>query len=151
MNETFFLCNEYYLKRIYLHVRTILIKCIHLHVRTISIKLFYYFSILFYYYFIYTHSVEKTVEKIEDACRFTSRLLEHGDAVEILALRRIVGTQLMNLIKNTPKPNVSFSIQFQTDYNEFEKALKVGCYIMYSHISANRNMLRKYMIVGNIW
>lgn len=71
------------------------------------------------------------MEKIEDACRFTSRLLEHGDAVEILALRRIVGTQLMNLIKNTPKPNVSFSIQFQTDYNEFEKALKVGYYIMY--------------------
>ncbi|XP_060830287.1 B-box type zinc finger protein ncl-1 [Bombus pascuorum] len=70
------------------------------------------------------HSVEKTVEKIEDACRFTSRLLEHGDAVEILALRRIVGTQLMNLIKNTPKPNVTFSIQFQTDYNQFEKALK---------------------------
>ncbi|XP_076237338.1 protein meiotic P26 isoform X2 [Calliopsis andreniformis] len=70
------------------------------------------------------HSVEKTVEKIEDACRFTSRLLEHGDAVEILALRRIVGMQLMNLIKNTPKPNVSFSIEFQTDYDQFEKALK---------------------------
>lgn len=70
------------------------------------------------------HSVEKTMEKIEDACRFTSRLLEHGDAVEILALRRIVGTQLLNLIKNTPKPNVTFSIQFQTDYNQFEKTVK---------------------------
>ncbi|KAG7199886.1 hypothetical protein KM043_014332 [Ampulex compressa] len=70
------------------------------------------------------HSVEKTVEKIEDACRFTSRLLEHGDAVEILALRRIVGTQLLNLIKNTPKPNVNFSIEFQTDYNQFEKTAK---------------------------
>ncbi|XP_076683691.1 protein meiotic P26 isoform X3 [Andrena cerasifolii] len=70
------------------------------------------------------HTVEKTVEKIEDACRFTSRLLEHGDAVEILALRRIVGTQLMNLIKNTPKPNVTFSIEFQTDYDQFEKTVK---------------------------
>ncbi|XP_015596959.1 brain tumor protein isoform X2 [Cephus cinctus] len=70
------------------------------------------------------HSVEKTVEKIEDACRFTSRLLEHGDAVEILALRRVVGTQLINLIKNTPKPNVTFSIEFQTDYNHFEKTVK---------------------------
>lgn len=70
------------------------------------------------------HSVEKTVEKIEDACRFTSRLLEHGDAVEILALRRIVGTQLMNLIKNTPKPNVTFSIEFQTDYDQFETTVK---------------------------
>ncbi|KAL6428302.1 hypothetical protein ACFW04_008540 [Cataglyphis niger] len=70
------------------------------------------------------HSVEKTVEKIEDACRFTSRLLEHGDAVEILALRRIVRAQLMNLIKNTPKHNVTFSIEFQTDYNQFENTVK---------------------------
>ncbi|XP_026830146.1 B-box type zinc finger protein ncl-1 isoform X2 [Ooceraea biroi] len=70
------------------------------------------------------HSVEKNVEKIEDACRFTSRLLEHGDVVEILALRRIVGVQLMNLIKNTPKHNVTFSIEFQTDYNVFEKTVK---------------------------
>lgn len=71
-------------------------------------------------------SVEKTAEKIEDACRFTSRLLEHGDAVEILALRRIVGAQLMNLIKNTPKHNVTFSIEFQTDYNQFEKTVEVN-------------------------
>ncbi|XP_066588781.1 B-box type zinc finger protein ncl-1 [Prorops nasuta] len=70
------------------------------------------------------HSVEKTVEKIEDACRFTSRLLEHGDAVEILALSRIVGAQLKNLIKNTPKPNITSSIEFQTDYNQFETAVK---------------------------
>ncbi|XP_070155719.1 B-box type zinc finger protein ncl-1 [Polyergus mexicanus] len=70
------------------------------------------------------HSVEKIVEKIEDACRFTSRLLEHGDAVEILALRRIVRAQLMNLIKNTPKHNVTFSIEFQTDYNQFENTVK---------------------------
>jgi len=72
------------------------------------------------------YSVEKNVEKIEDACRFTSRLLEHGDAVEILALRRIVGVQLMNLIKNTPKHNVTFSIEFQTDYNLFDKTVKVN-------------------------
>lgn len=70
------------------------------------------------------HNVEKTVEKIEDACRFTSRLLEHGDAVEILALRRVVGTQLLSLIKNTLKPNVTFSIEFQTDYNHFDKTVK---------------------------
>ncbi|XP_032671270.1 B-box type zinc finger protein ncl-1-like isoform X2 [Odontomachus brunneus] len=70
------------------------------------------------------HNVEKTVEKIEDACRFTSRLLEHGDAVEMLALRRVVGAQLMNLIKNTPKYNVTYSIEFQTDYNHFEKTVK---------------------------
>lgn len=83
-----------------------------------------YKCILLYLKFCY--SVEKTAEKIEDACRFTSRLLEHGDAVEVLALRRIVGAQLMNLIKNTPKHNVTFSIEFQTDYNQFEKTVKVN-------------------------
>ena len=76
-------------------------------------------NVLFYF------SVEKTMEKIENACRFTSRLLEHGDAVEILSLRRVVGNQLLSLIKNTPKPNVSFSIEFQTDYDHFENTAKV--------------------------
>ncbi|XP_012286456.1 B-box type zinc finger protein ncl-1 isoform X2 [Orussus abietinus] len=69
-------------------------------------------------------SVEQTVDRIEDACRFTSRLLEHGDAAEILALRRVVGTQLLNLIKNTPKLNVPCSIEFRTDYDHFEKTVK---------------------------
>ena len=70
-------------------------------------------------------SIEKTVEKIEDARRFTSRLLEHGDATEILALRRIVGTQLLNLINNTPKPHVKYSIEFETNYDYFERTAKV--------------------------
>ncbi|XP_046834478.1 B-box type zinc finger protein ncl-1-like isoform X1 [Vespa crabro] len=69
-------------------------------------------------------SVAKTAEKIDDACRFTSRLLEHGDTVEILALRRIVGAQLLHLIKNTPSPNITFCIEFQTDYSQFEKTVK---------------------------
>ena len=65
------------------------------------------------------------MEKIENACRFTSRLLEHGDAVEILSLRRVVGNQLLSLIKNMPKPKISFFIEFQTDYDNFEKTVKV--------------------------
>lgn len=70
------------------------------------------------------HNVEKRVEKIEDANRFTSRLLEHGNTTEILALKRIVAKQLMNLINNTPKLNVKFSIEFQTDYHHFEKVMQ---------------------------
>lgn len=96
--------------------------------------------------------VEKTAEKIEDACRFTSRLLEHGDAVEILALRRIVGAQLMNLIKNTPKHNVTFSIEFQTDYNQFEKTVQVNIIdnkfypIIYPcNIRCVKNYYRRYL------
>ncbi|XP_008548372.1 B-box type zinc finger protein ncl-1 [Microplitis demolitor] len=70
------------------------------------------------------HNVEKSAEKIEDACRFTSRLLEHGDSTEILALKRTVATQLMNLINNTPKSNIKYSIEFQTDFDNFEKFAK---------------------------
>lgn len=94
------------------------------------------------------------MEKIEDACRFTSRLLEHGDAVEILALRRIVGMQLMNLIKNTPKPNVCFSIEFQTDYDQFEKAVRVNIVFQTIHINKSNSMRNtneiKCMITGSI-
>lgn len=70
------------------------------------------------------NSVDKIVEKIDAACCFTSRLLEHGDAVEILSLRRVANSQLISLIRNTPKPNVSFSIEFQTDFDNFEKTVK---------------------------
>ncbi|XP_063992247.1 brain tumor protein isoform X1 [Diachasmimorpha longicaudata] len=69
------------------------------------------------------HNVEKAVEQIETANRFTSRLLEHGDTTEILALKRIVAKQLINLINNTPKLNVKFSIEFQTDDEHFEKVM----------------------------
>ncbi|KAJ9585219.1 hypothetical protein L9F63_002982, partial [Diploptera punctata] len=70
------------------------------------------------------HSVEKTMEKIQDACKFTSRLLEHGNAAEILSLKRIVGAQLLHLINNTPKPEVNTSIVLETDIDKFEAAVK---------------------------
>lgn len=107
-------------------------------------------------------SVEKTVEKIEDACRFTTRLLEHGDSVEILALRRVVGSQLMNLSKNTPKNNITYSIEFQTDYNHFEKTVKVITRILkynvfdlcFFYLVASCNITKKKQqqhIAGGIW
>lgn len=70
-------------------------------------------------------SVEKTMEKIDDACKFTTRLLEHGNTVEILSLKRIVGAQLLFLINNTPKPEVNTTIEFNTDINKFEASVKV--------------------------
>ncbi|XP_066998837.2 B-box type zinc finger protein ncl-1 [Anabrus simplex] len=70
------------------------------------------------------HSVEKTMEKIDDACKFTSRLLEHGNTAEILSLKRVVGAQLLYLINNTPKPEVNTNIEFMTDIDKFEAAVK---------------------------
>lgn len=70
------------------------------------------------------HSVEKTMEKIDDACKFTSRLLEHGNTVEVLSLKQVAGAQLLYLINNTPKPDVSTAIEFDTDIKKFEAAVK---------------------------
>ncbi|XP_063236681.1 brain tumor protein isoform X2 [Bacillus rossius redtenbacheri] len=69
-------------------------------------------------------SLEKTMEKITDACKFTSRLLEHGSPPEVLSLKKMVGAQLLYLINNTPKSEVSTTIEFVTDIEKFEAAVK---------------------------
>lgn len=72
------------------------------------------------------HSVEKALDQIDDACKFTTRLLEHGSAAEVLALRRVVGNQLLNLINNIPKPDININIEFITDMDKFKAALKAS-------------------------
>lgn len=74
---------------------------------------------------LHCYRVEKCVTQIEDANKFTSRLLEHGSAAEVLSLRSIVSTQLMNLINNTPKPDVNTSMEFVTDMDKFTTAVQV--------------------------
>jgi len=71
-----------------------------------------------------TERVEKYITLLDDACKFTSRLMENGTIAEIMYLRKTVGTQLLNLINNTPKPEKTFSLEFQADFNEFEKTVK---------------------------
>lgn len=73
----------------------------------------------------FVFSVEKAIEQIEDANKFTSRLLEHGSAAEVLSLRQLVSTQLMNLINNTPKPDVNTTLEFVTDMDKFTAAIQV--------------------------
>lgn len=66
------------------------------------------------------------MEQIEDACKFTNRLLDFGSAVEVLYLRKIIGIQLLNLINNTPKPDVNTSLEFVTDAEKFQSVLQVN-------------------------
>lgn len=65
--------------------------------------------------------VGKEISMLEDARKYTSRLLENGTVAEIMYLRKIVGAQLMNLINNTSKPEKKYSIEFQADFNQFEE------------------------------
>lgn len=71
-----------------------------------------------------THRVGKDVSLVEDACKFTSRLLENGNITEIMYLKKCVSTQLLNLINNTPKPEKSFSIEFESDFEKFERTVR---------------------------
>lgn len=73
-----------------------------------------------------TEQVGKSVSMLEDACKFTSRLLENGTVTEIMYLRKTVGSQLLNLIGNTPKKEKTYSFEFHSDFNEFEKVIKTA-------------------------
>ncbi|XP_076321036.1 LOW QUALITY PROTEIN: protein meiotic P26-like [Tachypleus tridentatus] len=73
------------------------------------------------------HSVEKTMEKIEDACKFSKKLITYANAIEILSMKQVVCTQLMYLINNTPKPDVSVEIKFECDESKFEKNIEELC------------------------
>ena len=68
---------------------------------------------------------------MDDACKFTTRLLEHGNAIEVLSLKKLVGAQLLNLINNTPQPDVDTAIEFVTDIDKFEMAIKVFIFVFY--------------------
>lgn len=71
------------------------------------------------------HNIEKTGNRMGDACKFASRLVELGNAAEILTLKKVVGTQLLNLINNTPKPEVNTALEFETNVEKFSEAVKV--------------------------
>nr|XP_022908661.1 brain tumor protein [Onthophagus taurus] len=71
-----------------------------------------------------TEKVGKEIGMLEDACKFASRLLDNGTVAEIMYLRKTVGTQLLNLVNNTLKPEKKFCIEFQPDFIEFESCAK---------------------------
>lgn len=71
-----------------------------------------------------THRVGKDISMLEDACKFTTRLLENGNIMEVMYLKKLVSTQLLNLINNTPKPEKIYSIEFESDFEKFEQSIK---------------------------
>uniref|UniRef100_A0A8D8RDX7 Tripartite motif-containing protein 45 n=1 Tax=Cacopsylla melanoneura TaxID=428564 RepID=A0A8D8RDX7_9HEMI len=68
--------------------------------------------------------LEKTIERVEQGCKYTNNLLDKGSEQEVLALKRHVSNQLLNLINNTPKPDVDVTFQFVTDGEKFKQAVK---------------------------
>lgn len=67
------------------------------------------------------NDVEKSSEKIENACRFTTKVLELANGTEMLSLKKHISTQFLNLIAATPKCDVNFSFEFDTHFEKFEQ------------------------------
>jgi len=67
------------------------------------------------------HNVEKSVEKIENAYKFTTRVLKQSNAAELLSLKKMISTQFLNLLNNTPKVDINYSLEFDTKFEKFEK------------------------------
>ncbi|XP_071124967.1 B-box type zinc finger protein ncl-1-like isoform X2 [Mytilus edulis] len=69
------------------------------------------------------HNVEKTSEKIEDCCTFAERVLKHGNGLQLLMMKKMIMSQLLKLINNTPKADVNVNIEFHTDGKVFQDAV----------------------------
>lgn len=67
------------------------------------------------------HNVEKSVEKTETACKFTSKLLQASNATEFLCMKQLIAAQFMQLISDTPKADVHFSFEFNSNADKFEQ------------------------------
>lgn len=70
------------------------------------------------------HNIGKTSEKIDDSCAFADKVLKHGSGPQLMLLRKVIRTQLLQLINNTPNPDVNINIEFNTDSQVFQEALE---------------------------
>lgn len=70
------------------------------------------------------NNTEKTSERIDDSCKFTERILEHGNGVEILSMKKLITHQLLTLLNNVPHLEPTVKIEFETDFDAFSTAVK---------------------------
>jgi tripartite motif-containing protein 2/3 len=70
------------------------------------------------------NNTEKTTERIDDSCKFTERILEHGNGVEVLSLKKLITHQLLTLLNNVPRLEPTVKIEFETDFDAFSTAVK---------------------------
>lgn len=70
------------------------------------------------------HNVTKSSEKIENACKFTEKVLEHANGPEMLSLKKIISSQFLNLINNTPKAERTYSIEYETNFEKYEQLIR---------------------------
>lgn len=70
-----------------------------------------------------THNVEKMTERIEDGCTFVERVVKYGSGPEVLSMKKLISTQILSLINNSPNPEIAVKLEFVTDEEKFKKVL----------------------------
>jgi tripartite motif-containing protein 2/3 len=70
------------------------------------------------------NNTEKTSERIDDSCKFTERILEHGNGVEILSMKKLITHQLLTLLNNVPRLEPTVKIEFETDFEAFSNTVR---------------------------
>lgn len=71
-----------------------------------------------------SHNVEESAERIEYACQFARSVLEHANGPEFLSLKKMISSQLLNLIHTIPKADARYSVQFVTKHDKFEMMIR---------------------------
>ena len=66
------------------------------------------------------HNVEESVQRIENTCKFTGKVLQQANGAEFLSLKQLISNQIHHLINSTPKTDLSYSLEFDSKYEKFE-------------------------------
>ncbi|ERL84468.1 hypothetical protein D910_01899 [Dendroctonus ponderosae] len=66
--------------------------------------------------------IAKTISNFEDACKYTSKLLESGTVLEMMYLRKVVASRLLGLNTALPKVENSYTLEFKSDFKHFEQS-----------------------------
>ncbi|CAK1578425.1 unnamed protein product [Parnassius mnemosyne] len=64
--------------------------------------------------------VDKTVQRIDCACKFATRLLRRGDGTEIVMLKKTVASQFARLLEGAPEFDIDYSLEFVTKLEKFD-------------------------------
>lgn len=64
--------------------------------------------------------VDKTVQRINCACKFATNLLRRGDGTEVVMLKKTVVSQFARLLEGAPEFDVDYSVEFVTQMDRFD-------------------------------
>lgn len=67
--------------------------------------------------------VDKTVQRIDCACKFAARLLRRGDGTEIVMLKKTVASQFARLLEGAPEFDVDYSLEFVSKMEKFDTVI----------------------------